>query len=186
MSEYRLHASRVRVEREMRVLVVHPHAQERRRFVRVLANSGHQVAEAAEPTAALVRCRAEHPDVAILYAEVDNRLVAEIKADPHAYGTAIVMVTPPGLDPAAATQGLRRGVVDYLVEPVADGEVLARIGAAGRTKDLQHELVAVSVGVATWAQETPEQLLRRADAALYRAKEAGRDRVMAATLHGRT
>ena len=46
--------------------------------------------------------------------------------------------------------------------------------------------VTVSVGVATWAQETPEELLRRADAALYRAKEGGRDRVMAATLHGRT
>jgi two-component system cell cycle response regulator len=303
--------TRVRVERTMRVLVVHPHAQDRRRFVRVLADSGHYVAEAADPTAALIRCRAEHPDVAILHGEACNGLVAEIKADPHAYGTAIVMIAPAGLAPAAATQSLRRGVMDFLVEPIADGELLARVEAAGRTKDLQHELVAqglrleallredaltgllnrrailtqlagmvsgarrhghplsigildldafkaindehghhvgddvlvtavramrahlraedqlgrlggeeflmllpdtesaaarsvaeklrtevavapapvpvtVSVGVATWAQETPEELLRRADAALYRAKEGGRDRVMAATLHGRT
>src|SRR4051812_1348619 len=126
----------------MRVLVVHPHAQDRRRFVRVLANSGHSVAEAADPTAALIRCRAEHPDVAILHGEACNGLVAEIKADAHAYGTAIVMIAPPGLDPATASQGMRRGVVDFLVEPVADGEVLARVEAAGRTKDLQHELVA--------------------------------------------
>jgi two-component system, cell cycle response regulator len=295
----------------MRVLVVHPHAQDRRRFVRVLANAGYQVAEAADPAAALVRCRAEHPDVTILHGELSDGLVAKIKADAHAYGTAIVMVAPAGLDPAAATRGQREGVVDFLVEPVADGEVVARVEAAGRTKDLQHELMAqgarleallredaltgllnrrailtqlagmvsgarrhghplsigildldafkaindehghhvgddvlvaavramrahlraedqlgrlggeeflmllpdtasaaarsvaeklrtevaaapapvavtVSVGVATWAQETPEQLLRRADAALYRAKEGGRDRVMAATLHGRT
>jgi diguanylate cyclase (GGDEF)-like protein len=46
--------------------------------------------------------------------------------------------------------------------------------------------VTCSVGVATWADETPEQLLARADEALYAAKEAGRDRVIAATLHGRT
>jgi diguanylate cyclase (GGDEF)-like protein len=46
--------------------------------------------------------------------------------------------------------------------------------------------VTCSVGVATWDGETPEQLLRRADEALYAAKDAGRDRVIAATLHGRT
>ena len=296
----------------MRVLVVHPHAQDRRRFVRVLADSGHSVAEAADPTAALIRCRAEHPDVAILHGEACNGLVAEIKADPHAYGTAIVMVSPPGLDRATALQAIRRGIVDFLVEPVADGELLARVEAAGRTKDLQHELMAqgarleallredaltgllnrrailtqlagmvsgarrhghplsiavcdidhfkrvndthghqagdevlvgvahamgthlrqedqlgrlggeeflvllpdtdadaamavaermreevahaampvpvtVSIGIATWEDaETPEAFLARADEALYAAKDAGRDRVLAATLHDRT
>jgi diguanylate cyclase (GGDEF)-like protein len=46
--------------------------------------------------------------------------------------------------------------------------------------------VTCSVGVATWHGESPEMLLRRADEALYAAKDAGRDRVIAATLHGRT
>jgi two-component system cell cycle response regulator len=46
--------------------------------------------------------------------------------------------------------------------------------------------VTCSVGVATWAGESPELLLRRADEALYAAKHGGRDRVIAATLHGRT
>src|SRR5262249_34876399 len=46
--------------------------------------------------------------------------------------------------------------------------------------------VTCSVGVATGSGETPDVLLRRADEALYAAKEAGRDRVIAATLHGRT
>jgi diguanylate cyclase (GGDEF)-like protein len=46
--------------------------------------------------------------------------------------------------------------------------------------------VTVSIGVATWDGEAPEDLLHRADEALYAAKQAGRDRVMAATLHGRT
>ena len=46
--------------------------------------------------------------------------------------------------------------------------------------------VTVSIGLATWDGEAPEDLLHRADEALYAAKDAGRDRVMAATLHGRT
>jgi diguanylate cyclase (GGDEF)-like protein len=40
----------------------------------------------------------------------------------------------------------------------------------------------VSIGVATWdKRETPEQLERRADEAMYEAKRLGRDRVVVAT-----
>jgi len=47
--------------------------------------------------------------------------------------------------------------------------------------------VTVSIGIATWEDaETPEAFLARADEALYAAKDAGRDRVLAATLHDRT
>ncbi len=295
----------------MRVLLAHPNAPERRRFARVLADAGHEVAEAEAAAAALARCRADHPDVALLHGALCDGLVCDIKSDPDAYETAVVLIADPGLEPGTVSDDLQRGVLDYLVEPVADGEVLARVEAAGRTKDLQHELVAqglrleallredaltgllnrrailsqlagmisgarrhghplsvgildlddfkaindrhghhvgdevlvaavramrrhlraedqlgrlggeeflvllpdtesaaarsvadklrvevagapaavpvtVSVGVATWAHERPEELLRRADDALYRAKDAGRDRVVAATLHGRT
>ena len=37
--------------------------------------------------------------------------------------------------------------------------------------------VTISVGWATWEGESPDELLRRADEALYEAKRAGRDRV---------
>ena len=222
-----------------------------------------------------------------------------------------MMIERPGLTPEQALEGMRQGVQDFLVEPVADGEVLTRVEAAARTKELQQELVApgarleallredaltglsnrrailtqlggmvsaarrhghplsiaildldhfkrindthghktgdavlvgpprrcgshlraedqlgrlggeeflillpdtdadaaghaaeklrvelaaaptpvpvtVSIGLATWDGEAPEDLLHRADEALYAAKDAGRDRVMAATLHGRT
>jgi two-component system cell cycle response regulator len=293
----------------MRVLLAHPDTKERGRFARVLEQAGHEVAQVDAP--ALDDCRAHHPDVAILHERVCNGLVDEIKADPEAYETAVVMIAGDDLDPQTVETQRLRGVSDYLVEPVTDGEVLARAESAARTKELQHELVAqglrleallredtltgllnrrailsqlagmvsaarrhshplsvaildldefksindqhghpvgdkvlvgavramrrhvraedqlgrlggeefllllpdadqsaaravadklraevaaadtpvpvtVSIGVATWALESPEELLRRADVALYRAKDAGRDRVMAATLHGRT
>jgi two-component system, cell cycle response regulator len=295
----------------MRVLLAHALTPQRRRLARVLRAAGHDVEEVAEPGEALALCRAWAPDVALIHRECCGELVCDIKSDPDAYATAIVMIERPGLDPAQALDGMRRGVQDYLVEPVADGEVLTRVEAAARTKELQQELVAqgarleallredgltglsnrrailtqmggmvsaarrhghplsiaicdldhfkrindshghktgdavlvaaahamgthlraedqlgrlggeeflvllpdtgagaahhvadklraevagartpvpvtVSIGVATWDGEAPEDLLHRADEALYAAKQAGRDRVMAATLHGRT
>ena len=295
----------------MRVLLAHALTPKRRRIARVLTAAGHSVREVDEPKAALETCRAWAPDVALVHVECCGPLVSEIKRHPVAYATAIVMIERPGLTPEQARDGMRQGVQDFLVEPVADGEVLTRVEAAGRTKELQHELVAqgarleallredaltglsnrrailtqlggmvsaarrhghplsiaildldhfkrindthghktgddvlvmaahalgthlraedqlgrlggeeflillpdtdaaaashvaeklrhevaaapspvpvtVSAGVATWDGEASDDLLQRADEALYAAKDAGRDRVMAATLHGRT
>jgi diguanylate cyclase (GGDEF)-like protein len=295
----------------MRVLLAHALTPKRRKLARVLGEAGHEVCEVSEPAAALERCRAWEPDVALIHVECSGDLVFDIKSDPVAYGTAIIMIERPGLEPEQALEGMRRGVQDYLIEPVADGEALTRVEAAARTKDLQQELVAqgarleallredaltglsnrrailtqlagmvsaarrhghplsiaildldrfkgindthghktgdavliasahaigthlraedqlgrlggeeflvllpdtngaaaqhvaeklraevarartavpvtVSIGLATWDGEAPEDLLHRADEALYAAKDAGRDRVMAATVHGRT
>jgi two-component system cell cycle response regulator len=299
----------------MRVLLAHALNPKRRRIERLLAGAGHEVLATADCEDALALCRAERPDVAVLHGRLCDGLVCRIKADPHAYRTAVVLIEAAGLAADAAMLAMRQGVQDFLVEPVADGEVLTRVEAAGRTKDLQQELVAqgvrlesllredaltgllnrrailtqlagtisgarrhghplsvamvdldgfkaindehghaagdavlvtavramrahlraedqlgrlggeeflvvlpdtrgdaatkvaeklreevaaarvggpvsipvtCSIGVATWTDESSDLLLRRADEALYAAKDAGRDRVIAATLHGRT
>jgi two-component system cell cycle response regulator len=297
--------------KRMRVLLAHALTPKRRRISRVLGETGHEVREVSEPGEALAVCREWAPDVALIHVECCGDLVGEIKSDPDAYRTAIIMIERPGLDPVHALDGMRRGIQDYLVEPLADGEVLTRVEAAARTRELREELVAqgarleallredaltglsnrrailtqlagmvsaarrhghplsvaildldhfkrindthghaagdkvlvtaahalgahlraedqlgrlggeeflvllpdtdgmaarhvaeklraevaaaptevrvtVSIGVATWDGEAPEDLLHRADEALYAAKQAGRDRVLAATLHGRT
>ena len=53
-------------------------------------------------------------------------------------------------------------------------------GAPLRMPDGEAVRVKVTVGVAVWDGESAEGLLRRADAALYRGKQKGRDRVEAA------
>jgi two-component system cell cycle response regulator len=295
----------------MRVLLAHALTPKRRRIARVLTEAGHEVEEVDDPVTALALCRGWAPDVVVIHVECCADLVQAIKADPIAFSTAIIMIERPELSPQQALEGMRRGVQDYLVEPVADGEVLTRVEAAARTKDLQQELVAqgarlealvredaltglsnrrailtqlggmvsgarrhghplsiavidldhfkrvndtyghqtgdevlvaavhamgthmraedqlgrlggeeflvllpdtdadaathmaervrqevaaaptrvpvtVSIGLATWRGETAEEFLNRADEALYAAKQTGRNRVMAATLHGRT
>jgi two-component system cell cycle response regulator len=295
----------------MRVLLAHALNPKRRRIARVLSDAGHDVVEVSERAEALERCRAWAPDVALLHVECCADIVPDIKSDPVAYATAIIMIERPTLSPDQALAGIRSGIQDYLIEPVTDGEVLTRVEAAARTKDLQLELVAqgtrleamlredaltglsnrrailtqlggmvsgarrhghplsvavcdldhfkrindthghktgdqvlvaaahamathlraedalgrlggeeflvllpdtgadaavhfaermraevaraltpvpvtVSIGLATWDGEAPEELLHRADEALYAAKSAGRDRIAAATLHDRT
>jgi len=111
-------------------------------MARVLAAAGHDVVEVEDPADGLARCRTWAPDVAVLHVESCAGLVCDIKSDPVAYGTAILMIERPELSTDDALAGLRRGVQDYLIEPVADGEVLTRVEAAARTKELQKELVA--------------------------------------------
>ncbi len=52
---------------------------------------------------------------------------------------------------------------------------------ADRLRAAMPDSVTVSIGVAAWdGQETPDELLNRADQALYTAKATGRDRCVTA------
>jgi diguanylate cyclase (GGDEF)-like protein len=126
----------------MRVVVAHGRAGERRRFRRVLAEAGHDVAECDCVDEALDRCLEWEPDVAVVDEAAGDGLVEKIKSDPNAFRTAVLLVerdTPPV---ERAAEALQRGVQDILVEPVNEAELITRVEAAGRTKGLQEEIVA--------------------------------------------
>ena len=84
----------------------------------------------------------------------------------------------------------RFGGEEFLVMlPGASGEhaqaVAERVRAAVRERALEHSggkiPITISIGIAQWQSDDASQLLVRADAALYEAKRAGRDRVVLAS-----
>jgi two-component system cell cycle response regulator len=130
------------------VVLAHADPSARRRYTRVLERARHRVIDTDTSAAAIERARAHAPDVVLVDVELcgggRNELLGALKGDAEAYRSAVVLIERAGLDLEAAVAALRRGVQDFLVEPVDDAELIARVEAAGRTKVLQEELVVQS------------------------------------------
>jgi two-component system cell cycle response regulator len=126
---------------EMRVVVAHRRDGERRRYREVLAAAGHEVAEADCAGDALEHCRRWQPDVAVIEVGACDGLLERIKADPHVFRTAVLLVEPSEPPLECGLEALARGAQDILVEPVSAAELVIRVQAAGRTKGLQEEIV---------------------------------------------
>jgi diguanylate cyclase (GGDEF)-like protein len=143
----------------VQIVVAHSDPAARRALRLPLEQSGHRVEEAASAQEALAACRVIAPEVALIehrFAEVNGRsLLDELKADPDAYNTAVVVIADAGLELTAAEESLRRGAHDLLIAPVIPAELLARVRAAARTKTLQEELVGQYRRLETMLHEDP-------------------------------
>jgi two-component system cell cycle response regulator len=135
----------------MRVVLAHGEAPRRRQLGGILARVGHAVAEAETADEAVAVCRQVPTDVAV----VDVELCRSAEGDAEAFRTAVVLLERQTLDLHAAVTALHRGVQDFLVEPVCEGELVTRVAAAARTKVLQEELVAQSRRLETLIFEDP-------------------------------
>ena len=67
--------------------------------------------------------------------------------------------------------------VDAAAAAAAAEKLRVQIAAMAVAHDGSDLAVTISAGWATWEGEAPDELLRRADDALYEAKRGGRDRV---------
>jgi two-component system cell cycle response regulator len=130
----------------VKVLIADASAATRRRLVRTLHAAGHETEEAAGAAQALTLARATRPDVLVVASALIDRdeipLVDLIKADGEIFRTAVVLIVPEELSVETATEALKRGAQDFLLEPVREAQLLARVQSAGRMKSLQEELVA--------------------------------------------
>jgi diguanylate cyclase (GGDEF)-like protein len=129
----------------LQIVVAHSDPGARRALRIPLEHSGHHVEEAGSAEEALSACRLIAPEVALIehcFALVAGRsLLDDLKADPDAYNTAVVVIADDSIGVPAAEDSLRRGAHDLLIEPVIPAELVARVRAAARTKTLQEELV---------------------------------------------
>ena len=129
----------------MRIVLAHGSSAARDRLAGPLRAAGHEVLEAGGAANAFALCRQHRPDVLVVSSALCERdhlaLVDLIKADVEIFRTAVVLIAPEDLAPELAADGLRRGVQDFLLEPVREAELVARVQAAGRMKGLQEELV---------------------------------------------
>ena len=144
---------------DVQVVLAHADPGVRRRFTRVLSHVGHHVEAVDAVDTAVERCREQPPDVVLvdvaLCRDDEHELLAALKGDPEAYRSAVVLLERPDLDLNTAVAALRRGVQDFLVEPIGDAELVARVEAAGRTKVLQEELVVQSARLEAMLFEDP-------------------------------
>ena len=142
----------------------------------------------------VVRCQRRSLPLAVLMLDVDH-FKAFNDTHGHAAGDALLSAIGHALQAATRSEDLacRYGGEEFtivLVDADAD-EAMARaeqIRNAISTTTVQHMKQALgpctaSIGLAMLPRDalTPAELLEKADAALYRSKAAGRDRVTAAT-----
>jgi diguanylate cyclase (GGDEF)-like protein len=110
---------------------------------RQLEADGHTVVEAVDGEDAITACREHRPDVVLLDVEMPvldgHSTLERLKADPDLKDIPVVFLTG-RVDTADVVTGLRLGAHDYLRKPFEANELMARVSAALRTKELQDEL----------------------------------------------
>jgi two-component system, cell cycle response regulator len=110
---------------------------------RELEGHGYQVIEAVDGEEALRTCREKAPDVVLLDVEMPkldgHAVLAQMKRDVDLAGIPVVFCTG-RTTTDDVVEGLRLGAHDYLRKPFEGPEVLARVGAALRVKNLQDQL----------------------------------------------
>jgi len=110
----------------------------------VLEQQGFSVEVCETGALALARAAELEPDMVLLdmhLPDMSGREVARrLKEDPYLSGIPVIFVTEVFRDIADVITGFDLGVDDYLIKPVDDGVLVARIRASLRAKRTQREL----------------------------------------------
>jgi two-component system, cell cycle response regulator len=126
-----------------RILVVDDSAVIRSVLRKHLVEQGYTVEEAVDGVAGLQACRDALPDVVLLDIEMPaldgHGVLTELQADPATKHIPVVFLTA-RTSTEDVVEGLRIGAHDYLRKPFEPSELIARVSAACRVKELEDEL----------------------------------------------
>lgn len=121
-----------------RVLVVDDDAQMRSAMVRLLTDAGYEVKEASTGKGCLRLAKEQEPDLILLdvvLPDIDGvEICQRIKAEPVSANSFVVLISGLKISSDSQAEGLEAGADGYIVRPISNRELLARVQAFMRIK----------------------------------------------------
>jgi diguanylate cyclase (GGDEF)-like protein/PAS domain S-box-containing protein len=115
----------------------------------LLRRAGYEVLEATTGTGCLEAVRVHHPDLVLLDVVLPDMTGIEvcrrIKTDQQTRGTFVILVSGVQVSSEAQADGLNVGADGYIIRPIPDKELLARVQAMERIKRAERGLQASEV-----------------------------------------
>lgn len=115
---------------------------------RLLKGQGHAVLQAERGELALELARREKPELILLDVMMPGmdgfEVVKRLREDAETQAIAVILLTANAPDQRTKIQALNLGADEYLTQPINNSELLARIRALLRTKQVQTDLQAAN------------------------------------------
>lgn len=127
-----------------RILIVDDQIHMLQGMSRILRNSGYEVLEASNAMECLNLAAETNPDLILLdvvLPDIDGLEVCRrIKSDPQTKDIYVVLISSINILPENQADGLDQGADSYIVKPISNRELLARIKAMLRLKNAENRL----------------------------------------------
>lgn len=128
------------------ILVVDDNAPGLMATARILRQAGYEVAEAADGATGLHQIRTLRPSLVLLdvvLPDISGReVLRQVRADTSLHGVAVMLLSAEQTAPEQQADGLDGGADSYIARPIANTELLARVRALLRQRELTEQLRA--------------------------------------------